>query len=144
MVAGRPLKLTPTVVTKICDAVEAGANYADAAAVAGVSDSALSKWRMRGAELEALLQEDAPTLTANDQKILDFYRRLRAAESRGAVNAATVVYNAALTDPEFALKWLERRRPADWSLRQQMDVTSGGQPLKAYVVISPDDWEQDG
>jgi len=41
---------------------------------------------------------------------------------------------------EFA-KWLYQH--VDGPARQELDVTSGGQPLKGYVVISPDDWPDD-
>jgi len=122
---GRPIKLTPKVVDAICDAIEAGANYADAAAVAGICNATLCSWRDSGQELYERVQasEEPIELTQNEKKLFDFWKRFSAAEAMGAVNAATVVYNAAMKDPNYALQWLSRRRPKDWMPRQSQEVT---------------------
>lgn len=124
----------------LCEAIEAGVNYADAAAIAKVSNSTLSNWRNRGAELDALIQESQTPLelSQNDKAIWDFWQRFTAAEAQGAVNMATVVYNEGLRNPDYALKWLERRRSAEWALRQQHDVTTGGQAFTRFVIVPED------
>ena len=135
--SGRPTKLTPSVVDAICDAVEVGVNYADAAAAGGVSSATLSVWRQAGEDVYRRVQdaESAIELTASEKRFLNFWKRFSAAESTGAINAATVVYNAAMKDPDFALKWLERRRSADWALRQRNEVTGAdGGPVVFHVV----------
>ena len=53
------------------------------------------------------------------------------------MNCATVVYNAAMKDPDMALKVLERRRPDDWGYRQKQEITGGaGGPI---VIRWPED-----
>jgi sulfur relay (sulfurtransferase) DsrC/TusE family protein len=112
---GRPTRLTKKVIDAICDAIECGANYADAACAAGVSSSVVSAWRDEGEKVAELVQaaESQIELTPAQWRVLNFWKRFTEAESQGAINCATVVYNAAMKDPQYALKWLERRRPKD-------------------------------
>ena len=38
---------------------------------------------------------------------------------------------------------LKAHRRSVYGDRQEIDVTTAGQPIKAYTVISPDDWDDD-
>jgi len=116
------------VIDAICDAIEAGANYADAAASAKVAPETLDKWRAAAKQIfERVASSEEPVgLTPKEMRLFGFYKRFLAAEGNGAVNCATVVYNAAMKDPEWALRWLERRRPQDWKMRVGQDVTIQG------------------
>jgi hypothetical protein len=115
------------VVDALCEAIEVGANYGDAAAYAGICSATLSLWRDRGEEIaERIRQSDDPTeLTPDDKLYLDFWVRFSEAEAAGAVNCATVIYNSAMKDPVWAEKWLRRRRPAEWGGNNEIDAASG-------------------
>jgi len=133
------------VVEAICDAIEAGANYADAAAVAGICNATLCSWRDSGQDVydRAQAAGEPIELTPNEKRLLDFWKRFSTAEATGAVNAATIVYNAAMKDPDYALQWLSRRRPKDWMPRQGQEVTgANGGPIAVQVYI-PDNGRDD-
>jgi len=136
---GRPTKLTPKVMTDLCDAVETGANYVDVAASAKVSPEALNKWRAEGKEIFECVQAatEPVGLMPREMRLLTFYKRFTAAEGQGATNCATIVYNAAMKDPEWALRWLERRRGEDWGLRIKQEIEHSGemQIVMGYVDV---------
>ena len=132
----RHTKCTPKVVKTICDAVEVGANYEDAAHAGGIALSTLNLWRSKGEEINERVQEAQGQIDLSDieKRRWRFWKRFVDAEAQGAINAATVVYNEALRDPEYALKWLERRRPDDWALRNKHEVTgAGGERLEIEI-----------
>jgi len=139
---GRPTKLTPKVVDALCENIEVGAGYADAAHAAGIANSTLSYWRNAGEEINERVQAEGDQgagLSQDELRLWDFWKRFRAAEAQGAVNCATMVYNAAMKDPDKALQWLERRRPEEWGYRQaiKQELTGvGGGPV---VIRWPDE-----
>jgi len=56
------------------------------------------------------------------------------------VNMTRMIQQAAANrDWKAALEWLKRRRRADWG--DNVDFTSGGEKVKAYVGWSPDSWD---
>lgn len=138
---GRPTKLTPKVVDALCEAIEVGANYSDAAANAGICNATLTTWRDIGEAVSARVQasEDSIELTQDERRYLDFWQRFTAAEAQGAVNCATVVYNAAMKDPDKALQWLERRRPEEWGYRQAIKQELTGAAGGPVVIRWPEE-----
>lgn len=139
---GRPSKLTPSVADTICAAIEVGANYEDAARYAGISSSTLSNWRVSGEDIDARVQasEEPLELTPDEARLWDFWKRFKEAEAAGAVNCATIVYNAAMRDPVWAEKWLERRRPEEWRLSQRTELTGkDGGPVEHTVTARLED-----
>lgn len=132
----RPRKLTNSVMNKLCEAIEVGANYDDAAAYAGVSAEALDKWRSEGAALLARVDAETNTvaLDADELRLWRFYTRFVEAEGMGAVNCAIVLHNASMKDPQWALRWLERRRSKDWKPTQRQELTGAeGGPVQHDV-----------
>jgi hypothetical protein len=121
------------------------ANYADAAAAAGVSSSVVSAWRVEGEAVAKMVQEsEGPLeLTPAQWRVLNFWKRFTYAESQGAIDCATVVYNAAMKDPQYALHWLTRRRPADWGITQRTELTgANGGPVESVTRVIFEETEQ--
>ncbi len=126
-------RLTPKVIDALCEAIETGANYQDAAAAAAIAPDTLNKWRAAAKLIFERVQasEEPVALTPKELRLFDFYKRFTEAEGQGAVNCTTVVYNAAMKDPEWALRWLERRRPDEWALRNKQEISGpSGAPIK--------------
>lgn len=126
-------RLTPKVIDALVEAIETGANYQDAAAAAGIAPDTLNKWRAASKLIFERVQasEEPVALNPKEMRLFNFYKRFTEAEGQGAVNCATVVYNAAMKDPEWALRWLERRRPDEWALRNKQEISGpSGAPIK--------------
>ena len=125
--SGRPSKLTPEVTDKIAEMVLHGATFSDACRAADVSYDTFRAWMVQG---EA----------ATSGKFYDFYHKVTVADAECGVNMTRMIQQAAANrDWKAALEWLKRRRRADWG--DNVDFTSGGEKVKAYVGWSPDSWD---
>lgn len=108
---GRPLKLTPEIQDRICEALRAGNTRRDSAAHAGVSHSAFAKWIQLGKQKGARAVYFA------------FADACEKAESQAIVRNVAIIQKAAETSWQAAAWWLERRRPNDYAKREKRDVT---------------------
>jgi len=109
----RITKRTDERVERILDALSNGQTRRVAAACGGVSDDTLRRWIQTDPELSL---------------------RVSAAESQAEMALVTCIRNAAGHDWRAAAWLLERRDPANWSLRQQLAVHATTQePMKVIV-----------
>ena len=126
---GRPSKLTPETVQKICENIRLGLRYNDAALAAGVSYSAFNLWRNKGKDQKS-------------GKYVEFINALKRAEAEGERALVARIQKAAQGGTWQAAAWiLERRHREKWG--RQLDLTSKGNAIKGYIGISPDDWDED-
>jgi hypothetical protein len=109
----RITKRTDERVERILDALSNGQTRRVAAACGGVSDDTLRRWIQADTELSL---------------------RVSAAESQAQIALVACIRNAADHDWRAAAWLLERRDPANWSLRQQLAVHATTQePMKVIV-----------
>lgn len=126
---GPKTKCTNRVIEAIAGSIEVGVSVRDAAQAAGVGISAVYDWLRRAEAIEESLESGERTvkdLTRDEKQYRKFRAEFQEAEAVGAVNMATVVYNAGMGDPDYALKWLRARRPEQWSERGNLDVKHSG------------------
>jgi hypothetical protein len=109
----RITKRTDERVERILEALSSGQTRRIAAACGGVSDDTLRRWIQTDSELSL---------------------RVSAAESQAQIALVACIRNAADHDWRAAAWLLERRDPANWSLRQQLAVHATTQePMKVIV-----------
>jgi hypothetical protein len=109
----RITKRTDERVERILEALSSGQTRRVAAACGGVSDDTLRRW-----------------IQADTQLSL----RVSAAESQAQIALVACIRNAADHDWRAAAWLLERRDPANWSLRQQLAVhATTHEPMKVIV-----------
>ena len=109
----RITKRTDERVERILEALSSGQTRRVAAACGGVSDDTLRRWIMADTDLSL---------------------RVSAAESQAHIALVACIRNAADHDWRAAAWLLERRDPANWSLRQQLAVHATTQePMKVIV-----------
>lgn len=128
--AGRPSKLTPETQKTICKAIENGATYKDAAAVAGVHYASFSLWMKTGQE------------ATRKNKYSRFFDAVEHSKAKCFARMAEVIKQAADGgDWRAAETYLKRRDPDNWGDKQNIDHTSGGKEIKGYAIVNPDDWD---
>ena len=122
---GRPLKLTPSVSSRICDAVRKGCYLATAAKGAGVSIDALQDWRNRGAE--------------GQQPYADFLRDFEQAETDLENDLAQKWHALATKGDDFhAIRFLLATRFRErWSTGADAQ-TPGTQAFEINIIIGGD------
>jgi len=97
-----------------------GATRKDAATLSGISYETFRRWMNRGeedvhdAEAGTLILIGSVPEPETDHGA--FYMAILKAEAIMVMRLTKVVYDAALNNPLVALKWLERRQPAEWGL----------------------------
>lgn len=141
----RPTKLTPETQQEIATAIEIGCTYKDAACYAGVSYQSFRSWLRMGKDIAQKLitgelVEEA--LATKEREYLEFYEAIEQAEADCAVTMQSIIYNAAQSEPRWAVWWLERRRAEDYGATQKLDLQSDGQPIhisKIEVVVPQHD-----
>ena len=109
--AGRPTERNDEINRKIDEAAAIGASIEEIAFYAGVHRATLYRWMENDPELRDRIQElqEKPIIKARQ----------------------TIVKS--LEDPEMALKYLERKRKAEFSLRTEM-TGADGKDLPAPIV----------
>lgn len=100
-------KFNEDTVTRLEQAISAGATYRLAAGFAGITYQTLRNWIKKGEE-------------AKTGRHKEFVERLRAAESRAAMGWLEMIDSAASQSWQAAAWKLERRYPGDYG-RQQVD-----------------------
>lgn len=120
----RKTKYTPEVVDKLVMAVKLGATHELACAYAGINPDTFYHWMNTKPE---------------------FSETIKGAEGAGAVQWLGKIEKAASEGNWQAAAWkLERRYPEKYGRSvQNIDLTSGGKALKAYVGFSPDEWQEE-
>lgn len=113
MSGGRPSTLTEELILAISQAMSEGM-YRDRAALScGVPVRTFHRWFARGKRAKDDNPDDA------------IYRRLWQAVLESEVQAerklVKVVYEAGTSNPDYALKYLEKKRPKEWG-RNRLDL----------------------
>ena len=111
---GRPTVMTPLTISKLEEAFSLGCSDLEACVFAGISHQSLYEYQKKNpkyAERKTLLKENATLL------------------------ARTAVIKAFKENPTLALKYLERKKKKEFSLRLETDITSGGESLKGLIQI---------
>lgn len=115
---GRPHKLTPARIEKICDAIRVGNYRRIAAGAAGISDTTFYHYVNRG-RVERARREQGKEPDDNEDIFVQFLGSLEKAETEGE---AIHVLNIAEQGPEGS-KWiLGRRHPDRWQASQKVNL----------------------
>src|SRR5260221_313994 len=123
---GRPTKFNADVQQRICEAVELGATYEDAAEYVGIAYETLRDWSNKN-----------PVFSA----------ALRASVGKATLGWLELIERAAVDDWRAAAWKLERRHPQRWGPRERIEVAhSGGVDVQvlatmrtAVAQVFPDD-----
>lgn len=115
----RPTKLTAAVEKAILDALRVGATRTAAFEAAGVSRSKISVWMARFESFR-----DAVTRAEAD------------AEIRATITIRQA-YDAG--DWRAAVEWLKRRRPAEWSETQRVEIVNSVREMARQAGASPEE-----
>ncbi len=111
---GRPSKLTPERVERICGALRRGHSRSTAAVLAGIGKSTFFAW------MAVADGPDAP------QDFVDFREAIKMAEAEGERELVDIIRSAAASTWTAAAWLLERKFPDRWAKR-----------IKANVAIEP-------
>lgn len=139
--AGKPHACTDERIARLVQLVEAG-NYVDTAcAVEGVSEAVFYKWGRVGRDAmeeydlevydEDTIGEDywpddlRTPYHEYTRQCIKFVGAMTKATARSEAYAVTTIRKAMPTNPVAAMMWLERRFPARWRKRTQIDVGDG-------------------
>jgi hypothetical protein len=79
----------------------------------------------------------AATLYKYQDKHPEFVERKEALKLSPVLKARRSVISGFEESPELALKYLERKKKDEFSLKQLVDVTSDGKQIMQPVIISP-------
>lgn len=108
--AGRQTKLTTPVRDKILHAIRQG-NYAMVAAqYAGIGESTFYVWLQRGER--------------GEQPYMEFMEAVKVAEAQAEVHAVEIVNLHMADNWQAAMTYLERRHPARWKRRDELNFRS--------------------
>lgn len=143
----RRSKLTPKVQEDFCNALQIGATIEIAAGYAGIPERTIYDWLERGRkEEERLAQTPPPEPNPNEARYLRFSQAVRESRISADIVCLQTVEAAARTDPAWAWKLLQARHPKDYNPRQQVDVTTDGNPLPITIieVVKSVEGESDG
>jgi hypothetical protein len=124
MGSGRKLKLTDETAEKIVKAVRSGAYLKTAARFAGVSASVLRLWMQKGREKPSSV-------------FGKFRQRVTEAETNAEIAAGSVAFRGALSDPDYALRFLSVRWRKRWNPKQQLEL-SGSKKNPLRLSVGPD------
>lgn len=120
--AGRPLKLTPLITAKVCEAIRAGVHLDVAARYAGIGEATFHRWMARGRK-------------ASSGPLREFADAVDKAERDAEVALVVLWRKEAAKDWKAARDLLERRFRDRWS-RAPMNVhVSGGVALEDVETI---------
>lgn len=99
-------------------------HYAKTAAeTSGVTEQTLYNWLKKGEE---------PNRYPEHAAFLEAYRKAEATAEERAIKA---IQDAFPNDWRAAMTYLERRHPGRWARRQNVDVTSNDEPIRAIEVV---------
>lgn len=110
---------------RICDALRAGHSYAAAAKAGGIDESTLHRWRQLGRDGHARYREFCERVEKADQEAEDrCVQVLRNALDGLDLKLAT----------DTAWRWLERRRPAEWSPKRTESTNEAAEAIDGDQV----------
>jgi hypothetical protein len=99
-------------------------HYAKTAAeTSGITEQTLYNWLKKGEDPERHPEHAA---------FLEAFRKAEASAEEKAIKAIQAAFP---DDWRAAMTYLERRHPSRWSKRQNVDVTSEGQPIRTVEVV---------
>lgn len=99
-------------------------HYAKTAAeTSGITEQTLYNWLKKGEDPEQYPEHAA---------FLEAYRKAEATAEERAIRA---IQDAFPNDWRAAMTYLERRHPARWARRQNVEVTSNGEPIRTIEVV---------
>ena len=119
---GQPTKLTPEVVSQLCEVLERGHTRRAACAKAGIDESTFQKW------MAAAREEDA------DPAKKELLRAVQQAEGMGEHALVEIVRTGADLDANKAQWLLERRHSVDWARKESINATLDTKPMEASVI----------
>lgn len=139
-VRGRKLKLTKGVQDKLCACFSIGANVKIACLSAGISDASYFSWLKQGRAALAKLEKDSNVeLTKSEIKYLKLLDKVEEAQSIVACQWLSTIDQASMTDPNWARFMLKVRYEGyNEIVRQELDVTTGGEPVTFRVTYDDD------
>lgn len=108
--------MTLDVIAKLEEVFALGGSDLEACFYAGISKDSLYRY-----------QNDNP----------EFSERKEALKEQPILKARRSVLYGIEADPELALKFLERRKKSEFSLKSEVDVTSGGDKVTAINYVVP-------
>jgi hypothetical protein len=121
----RPTKLNEETKKAILDALAYGATYKDAAEAAGIDYDTFNNWMKSGKN-------------AKSGELFEFFGAVRRTEADARLKYLSTIAKAAKGgDWRAALEYLKRRDRPNWG--DNVDVTSGNQPITKIVVEYADD-----
>jgi transposase len=118
-------KLTPRRKSAILRKMREGHYAKTAAESSGITEQTLYNWLKKGEDAERHPEHVA---------FLEAYRKAEAEAEEKAIKAVQAAF---ADDWRAAMTYLERRHPGRWAKRQNVDVTSEGQPLRTVEVVRP-------
>ena len=110
---GRPSKYTPEVIERICYSLSQGNTRTTAATCAGVSRDTFHHWM---------------------NEFSDFSDAIKRAEEQAVEHYVNVIHAASGQTWQAAAWYLERRRPADFSKQDKVDITTNGKDINGMSV----------
>lgn len=110
---GRPSKYTPEVVERICYSLSQGNTRTTAATCAGVSRDTFHHWM---------------------HEFSDFSDAIKRAEEQAVEHYVNVIHAASGQTWQAAAWYLERRRPADFSKQDKVDITTNGKDINGMSM----------
>jgi hypothetical protein len=116
----RPTKITPSVVNKLEQAFALGCTDLEASLYAHIAPATLYNYQDRNPE---------------------FLERKEQLKMNPVLKARKVVVESFSNNPELALKYLERKKKDEFSLRRENDLTTNGKdlpmPLLGGLSVNP-------
>lgn len=134
---GQPTKLEPEVEQKLLQTIGAGNYYEAACGYAGITYHTLRNWVRRAeAELERVAGSGRRSVRSEERIYVEFYEKLKKAEAQAEVTIVDQWQQQIPESWQAAMNFLARRYPERWGKQvQEMDVTSGGEPLRIVKVL---------
>lgn len=117
---GRPSSLSEETTKLFTGALLNLNTIEDAATIAGVDYSTVTRWLAAGKKQAR-------------GEYRDFYNAVERAKARAKGLLVTKVIGAARTDPAMALKVLERRYPAEWGATRKVELEDKTPPQKRDI-----------
>jgi len=114
--SGRPSKVTPEVLAILEDAFLIGHTDTEACLIANI---------------------DPATLYRYCKENPDFARRKEELKENQFAIARRTLMKGVKENPELALKFLERKKKAEFGVKTELDVTSGGKPITGFNYVLP-------
>lgn len=113
---GRPTKLTPDTVEKVCEGIRLRMTHKLAAMRAGICEKTFYIWISEGEQAQQK-DLDGQELSQRESATLHFLQAVTRAVADGQAALLAAVHTAARTDWRAAAFILERRHPEDFSRR---------------------------